>query len=118
MSIYPFRKNISLFILTLIALGIMLFLLLMPPIHHQDSLVFFTHDGKEAGAFRVTITGVSSSPAYTEIKIIPEDIKAFHSFMLQFHNIPLSAKLPSFGSHIIIPGRDIQHDGILRLVEN
>jgi hypothetical protein len=54
-------------------------------------------------------------PAYTEVTIIPEDMESFQRFLTQFRNKPVTAKIPSRGSHIIVPGRDMQYDGVLRL---
>ena len=63
----------------------------------------------------VEITHAPSNPAYTEVTIIPEDMESFQRFLTQFRNKPVTAKIPSCGSHIIVPGRDMQYDGVLRL---
>ena len=103
MHISPLRKNIPLTVVTLAALGIMLF------------LEFYTPDGNGVGSFRVEITDMPSNPAYTEVKIIPEDMEPFQRFMSKFRNKPVTAKIPSYGSHVVVPGRDMQCDGVLRL---
>ena len=61
------------------------------------------------------ITHAPTNPAYTEVTIIPEDMESFQRFLTQFRNKPVTAKIPSRGSHIIVPGRDMQYDGVLRL---
>ena len=98
MHISPLRKNIPLTVVTLAALGIMFFLFFMHPSPPEESLEFYAPD-----------------PAYTEVKIIPEDMESFQRFLAQFRNKPVTAKVPSRGSHIIVPGRDMQYDGVLRL---
>ena len=108
MHIRPFRKNLPVTAVTLMALGIMFFL----------SLEFYTPDGNGVGSFRVDITEVQADPAYTEIRIVPEDMESFHRFMDKFRNRSVTAKIPERGSHAIVPGRDIQNDGILRLAGN
>lgn len=115
MHISPIRKNIPLTVFTLAALGIMLFLFFMPPSSPGESLEFYTPDGNGAGSFRVEITDVPSNPAYTEVKIIPEDMESFQRFMSKFRNKPVTAKISSYGSHTVVPGRDMQGDGVLRL---
>ena len=97
MHISPLRKNIPLTVVTLAALGIMFFLFFMHPSPPEESLEFYAPDG------------------YTEVKIIPEDMESFQRFLAQFRNKPVTAKVPSRGSHIIVPGRDMQYDGVLRL---
>ena len=42
-------------------------------------------------------------------------MESFQRFLTQFRHTPVTAKIPSCGSHIIIPGRDMQYDGVLRL---
>ena len=111
MHISPLRKNIPLTVVTLAALGIMFFLFFMHPASTEESLEFYAPDGNIAGSFRVEIT----NPAYTEVTIIPEDMESFQRFLTQFRNKPVTAKIPSRGSHIIVPGRDMQYDGVLRL---
>ena len=111
----PLRKNIPLTVVTLAALGIMLFLFFMHPSTPEESLEFYTPDGNGVGSFRVEITHAPTNPAYTEVKIIPEDMESFQRFLTQFRNKPVTAKIPSCGSHIIVPGRDMQYDGVLRL---
>ena len=108
MHISPLRKNIPLTVVTLAALGIMFFLFFMHPSPPEESLEFYAPDGNIAGSFRVEITN-------TEVKIIPEDMESFQRFLAQFRNKPVTAKVPSRGSHIIVPGRDMQYDGVLRL---
>ena len=115
MHIRPFRKNLPVTVVTLIALGIMFF---MHPHSPEESLEFYTPDGNGVGSFRVDITEVLADPAYTEIKIVPEDMESFHRFMDKFRNRSVTAKIPERGSHAIVPGRDIQNDGILRLTGN
>lgn len=85
------------------------------PLHPEESLEFYTPDGNGVGSFRVEITDMPSNPAYTEVKIIPEDMEPFQRFMSKFRNKPVTAKIPSYGSHIVVPGRDMQCDGVLRL---
>ena len=85
------------------------------PVLPEESLEFYAPDGNIAGSFRVEITNAPSNPAYTEVKIIPEDMESFQRFLAQFRNKPVTAKVPSRGSHIIVPGRDMQYDGVLRL---
>lgn len=109
------QKNIPLTVVTLAALGIMFFLFFMHPAPPEESLEFYAPDGNIAGSFRVEITNAPSNPAYTEVKIIPEDMESFQRFLAQFRNKPVTAKVPSRGSHIIVPGRDMQYDGVLRL---
>lgn len=70
MHISPLRKNIPLTVVTLAALGIMLFLFFMHPSTPEESLEFYTPDGNGVGSFRVEITDMPSNPAYTEVKII------------------------------------------------
>jgi len=101
MHISPLRKNIPLTVVTLAALGIMFFLFFMHPSPPEESLEFYAPDGNIAGSFRV--------------EIIPEDMESFQRFLAQFRNKPVTAKVPSRGSHIIVPGRDMQYDGVLRL---
>ena len=101
MHISPLRKNIPLTVVTLAALGIMFFLFFMHPASTEESLEFYAPDG--------------NTPAYTEVTIIPEDMESFQRFLTQFRHTPVTAKIPSCGSHIIIPGRDMQYDGVLRL---
>lgn len=115
MHIRPLRKNLPLTVVTLLALSIMLFLFFIPPSSTEESLEFYTPDGNGVGVFRVDITNVQSNPAYTEVKIIPEDMEPFQRFMSKFRHKSLTAKIPSCGSHMVVPGRDIQCDGILRL---
>lgn len=115
MHFRPLRKNIPLTVVTLIALGIMLFLFFMRPSSPEESLEFYTPDGNSAGSFRVEVTDMPSNPAYTEVKIIPEDMEPFQRFLSQFRNKPVTAKIPSRGSCIVVPGRDMQNDGVLRL---
>ncbi|WP_297668141.1 hypothetical protein [uncultured Akkermansia sp.] len=115
MHISPLRKNIPLTVVTLAALGIMFFLFFMHPASTEESLEFYAPDGNIAGSFRVGITHAPSNPAYTEVTIIPEDMESFQRFLTQFRNKPVTAKIPSCGSHIIVPGRDMQYDGVLRL---
>lgn len=115
MHIRPLRKNLPLTIVTLAALGIMLFLFFTPPSATEESLEFYTPDGNGVGAFRVDITDIPSDPSYTEVKIIPEDMEPFQRFMTKFRNKSVTAKIPSHGSHVIVPGRDIQSNGVLRL---
>ena len=81
----------------------------------EESLEFYAPDGNIAGSFRVEITHAPTNPAYTEVTIIPEDMESFQRFLTQFRNKPVTAKIPSRGSHIIVPGRDMQYDGVLRL---
>lgn len=69
MHISPLRKNIPLTVVTLAALGIMLFLFFMHPSTPEESLEFYTPDGNGVGSFRVEITDMPSNPAYTEVKI-------------------------------------------------
>ena len=102
MHISPLRKNIPLTVVTLAALGIMFFLFFMHPSPPEESLEFYAPNAP-------------SNPAYTEVKIIPEDMESFQRFLAQFRNKPVTAKVPSRGSHIIVPGRDMQYDGVLRL---
>ena len=102
MHISPLRKNIPLTVVTLAALGIMFFLFFMHPASTEESLEFYAPDG-------------NTNPAYTEVTIIPEDMESFQRFLTQFRNKPVTAKIPSRGSHIIVPGRDMQYDGVLRL---
>ena len=111
MHISPLRKNIPLTVVTLAALGIMFFLFFMHPASTEESLEFYAPDGNIAGSFRVEITHAP----YTEVTIIPEDMESFQRFLTQFRNKPVTAKIPSRGSHIIVPGRDMQYDGVLRL---
>ena len=115
MHISPLRKNSPLTVVTLAALGIMFFLFFMHPASTEESLEFYAPDGNIAGSFRVEITHAPSNPAYTEVTIIPEDMESFQRFLTQFRNKPVTAKIPSCGSHIIVPGRDMQYDGVLRL---
>ena len=117
MHIRPLRKNIPLTVVTLIALGIMLFLFFMHPSSTEESLEFYTPDGNGVGSFRVEITDVASNPAYTEVKIIPEDMEPFQRFMTKFRNKPVTAKIPSCGNLnlVVVPGRDMQCDGVLRV---
>ena len=115
MHISPLRKNIPLTVVTLAALGIMFFLFFMHPASTEESLEFYAPDGNIAGSFRVEITPAPTNPAYTEVTIIPEDMESFQRFLTQFRNKPVTAKIPSRGSHIIVPGRDMQYDGVLRL---
>lgn len=115
MQIRPLKKNLPLTIITLAALGVMLFLFFMHPSSTEETLEFYTPDGNGVGSFRVDITDMESNPAYTEIKIIPEDMEPFQRFMSKFRNKPVTAKIPSRGSHVVVPGRDIQYDGVLRL---
>ena len=70
MHIRPFRKNLPVTVVTLIALGIMFFLFFMHPHSPEESLEFYTPDGNGVGSFRVDITEVLADPAYTEIKIV------------------------------------------------
>ena len=42
-------------------------------------------------------------------------MESFQRFLTQFRNKPVTAKIPSCRSHIIVPGRDMQYDGVLRL---
>lgn len=109
------QKNIPLTVVTLAALGIMFFLFFMHPASTEESLEFYAPDGNIAGSFRVEITHAPTNPAYTEVTIIPEDMESFQRFLTQFRNKPVTAKIPSRGSHIIVPGRDMQYDGVLRL---
>lgn len=118
MHIRPFRKNLPVTAVTLTALGIMFFLFFMHPHSQEGSLEFYTPDGNGVGSFRVDITEVQADPAYTEIRIVPEDMESFHRFMDKFRNRSVTAKIPERGSHAIVPGRDIQNDGILRLAGN
>ena len=115
MHISPLRKNIPLTVVTLAALGIMLYLFFMHPSTPEESLELYTPDGNGVGSFRVEITDMPSNPAYTEVKIIPEDMEPFQRFMSKFRNKPVTAKIPSYGSHVVVPGRDMQCDGVLRL---
>lgn len=115
MHIRPFRKRLPVTIVTLIALGIMLFLFFMHRPSAEESLEFYTPDGNGVGTFRVDITEMQSDPVYTEIKIVPEDMEPFQRFMAKFRNRPVMAKIPARGSHVIVPGRDIQCDGTLRV---
>ena len=64
---------------------------------------------------RTATSHAPTNPAYTEVTIIPEDMESFQRFLTQFRNKPVTAKIPSRGSHIIVPGRDMQYDGVLRL---
>ena len=84
MHISPLRKNIPLTVVTLAALGIMFFLFFMHPAPPEESLEFYAPDGNIAGSFRVEITNAPSNPAYTEVKIIPEDMESFQRFLAQF----------------------------------
>ena len=86
MHISPLRKNIPLTVVTLAALGIMFFLFFMHPAPPEESLEFYAPDGNIAGSFRVEITNAPSNPAYTEVKIIPEDMESFQRFLAQFRN--------------------------------
>lgn len=115
MHIKPLRKNIPLTVVTLMALGIMFFLFFTSPSSPEESLEFYTPDGNSVGSFRVEMTDVPSNPAYTEVKIIPEDMEPFQRFMSKFRNKPVTAKIPSHGNLVVVPGRDMQSDGILRL---
>lgn len=117
MHIRPLRKNIPLTVITLAALAIMLFLFFTHP-STEESLEFYTPDGNGVGSFRVEITDVESNPAYTEVKIVPEDMEPFQRFMSKFRNKPVTAKIPSYGNHVVVPGRDMQCDGVLRLTGN
>ena len=112
MHISPLRKNIPLTVVTLAALGIMFFLFFMHPASTEESLEFYAPDGNIAGSFRVEIIGGVRKPLP---EIIPEDMESFQRFLTQFRNKPVTAKIPSRGSHIIVPGRDMQYDGVLRL---
>ena len=94
MHISPLRKNIPLTVVTLAALGIMFFLFFMHPAPPEESLEFYAPDGNIAGSFRVEITNAPSNPAYTEVKIIPEDMESFQRFLAQFRNKPVTAKVP------------------------
>ena len=49
MHISPLRKNIPLTVVTLAALGIMLFLFFMHPSTPEESLEFYTPDGNGVG---------------------------------------------------------------------
>lgn len=115
MHIRPFKKNIPVTIVTLVALGIMFFLFFMHPSSPEQSLEFYTPDGSSAGSFRVDITEVRSDPAYTEVKIVPEDMEPFQRFLSQFRNRTVTARVSSHGNYMVVPGRDIQNDGTLRL---
>lgn len=115
MHIRPLRKNIPLTIVTLIALGIMFFLFFMHPSPTEESLEFYAPDGNGIGSFRVEITDVQANPSYTEMKIVPEDMEPFQRFITKFRNKPVTAKIPSYGNHVVVPGRDMQEDGILRM---
>lgn len=96
------QKNLPVTVVTLIALGIMFFLFFMHPHSPEESLEFYTPDGNGVGSFRVDITEVLADPAYTEIKIVPEDMESFHRFMDKFRNRSVTAKsrngeaMPSF----------------------
>lgn len=118
MHIRPLRKNIPLTVVTLVALGIMLFLFFMHPSSTEESLEFYTPDGNGVGSFRVEITDMQSHPDYTEVKIIPEDMEPFQRFMSKFRNKTVTAKIPSYGNYVVVPGRDMKSDGVLRLTGN
>lgn len=62
MHIRPFRKNLPVTVVTLIALGIMFFLFFMHPHSPEESLEFYTPDGNGVGSFRVDITEVLADP--------------------------------------------------------
>ena len=94
MHISPLRKNIPLTVVTLAALGIMLFLFFMHPSTPEESLEFYTPDGNGVGSFRVEITDMPSNPAYTEVKIIPEDMEPFQRFWPSSATNPLLQKFP------------------------
>ena len=102
MHISPLRKNIPLTVVTLAALGIMFFLFFMHPASTEESLEFYAPDGNIAGSFRWK-SRMRLQPAYTEVTIIPEDMESFQRFLTQFRNKPVTAKIPSCGSHIIVP---------------
>lgn len=114
MPIRTLRKNLPVTLGTLIALGVMCFLFFVPS-QPEESLEFYTPEGAGAGSFRVTITETQTAPPYTEVKIIPEDMPSFQRFMQKFRNKRMNAAIPAHGRHMVVPGKDIQCDGLLRL---
>lgn len=118
MRVTPLKTKLPVTVATLVALGIMLFLFFMQSPLPDQTLEFCTTDGNGIGSFRVNVKEVKSFPPYMEIKIMPEDMESFRRFLSQFRNRPVTATIPFHGNYAVIPGKDIQSDGTLRVLKN